>query len=156
MVYDIYGTDDPRGIGPNAPLNGTCGSQHYGSAVSAVQAWTDAHFPVYQIALGVASYGKTYKVQPSSASAFNQSGVGYSTAVSCDTFSKRVESNFTWDGTDGHDACGNPYPSGGVWNFNSMVSGGYLDTNGKPAEGVEYRYDSCSQTVSKLALSSSW
>jgi chitinase len=149
MVYDVYGTNDYRGVGPNAPLNDTCTKDRYGSAVSAVDAWTKAHFPAYQIALGVASYGKMYtKVQPSSATAFNSTngGPSWSEATSCDAFNKRVQANFTWDGTDGHDACGNPLPNGGIWNFNSLVSGGYLGRDGKAASGVEYRFDACSRT----------
>jgi chitinase len=145
MVYDMFGTDDPRGVGPNAPLNDTCAPNPAGSAVSAVKAWTGAHFPAYQISLGVASYGHQYNVTPNAAAAFNTSGVA---AASCEALSARVQSNFTWDGTQGKDACGNALPSGGIWNFNSMVGGGYLDTSGKPANGMEYRYDSCSQTVS--------
>jgi chitinase len=149
MVYDIFGTDDPRGVGPNAPLNDTCASSSMraGSAVSAVAAWTGAAFPARQIALGVASYGHSYNITPTSAGAFNASGVDYAQAAACGVFDARVQSNFTWDGTEGEDRCGNPLPSGGVWNFNAMVGGGYLGTDGKAASGVEYRLDACSQTV---------
>jgi chitinase len=149
MVYDIFGTDDPRGVGPNAPLNDTCSKNPAGSAVSAVKAWTGAHFPAYQLSLGVASYGHHYNISRGSPAAFTQAGVA---AATCGAFGSRVQSNFTWDGTEGVDACGNALPSGGIWDFNSMVGGGYLDTSGKPADGIEYRFDSCSQTVRAPAI----
>jgi chitinase len=137
MVYDITGSfqDTP---GPNAPLNDTCSPVKTGSAVSAVNAWTSASFPVNQIVLGVASYGHASIFPPSSAHAFKSSD----NRASCSAFTQYTG----WDGEQGKDSCGYPVPSGGIWNFNALVSGGYLDDHGNAKEGVDYRYDDCSQT----------
>jgi chitinase len=56
MNYDVWGSFSAT-VGPNAPLNDSCApaSDQQGSAVSAVQAWTKANFPVNQMILGVAA-----------------------------------------------------------------------------------------------------
>ncbi|KAJ7699186.1 glycoside hydrolase superfamily [Mycena olivaceomarginata] len=63
MAYDIWGFWSTA-VGPNAPLNDACElvqERQQGSAVSAVTAWTNAGFP---ITLGVASYGRSFFVDP--------------------------------------------------------------------------------------------
>lgn len=35
----------------------------------------------------------------------------------------------------------------GLFNFQGLVKEGYLKNDGKPADGVTYKYDDCSQTV---------
>jgi len=48
----------------------------------------------------------------------------------------------------GTDACGNTVGIGGTFNFKGMVAGGFLDATGAAADGIDYRFDNCSQTVS--------
>jgi hypothetical protein len=47
------------------------------------------------------------------------------------------------------DQCGNPVTPGnsGIFTFKDMVTAGFLDASGGPAEGINYRFDNCSQTV---------
>jgi chitinase len=152
MNYDIWGPWSDT-TGPNAPLNDTCATnatQKVGSAVSAVEAWTKAGFPVDQIVLGVASYGHGFSVAP--ANALNDSILNpYS------LFNKSfTPPGDAWDdeavsanGTVALDVCGNPQAQGGNWNFWGLVENGFLNENGtaNTAEGIVYKFDECSQTV---------
>lgn len=45
------------------------------------------------------------------------------------------------------DQCGNPGGISGTFNFNSLITDGYLTSNGTAAPGMSYRFDNCSQTV---------
>ncbi|KAJ8588526.1 glycoside hydrolase [Rhizopogon salebrosus TDB-379] len=66
MNYDVWGSWFST-VGPNAFLNDTCAApaNQQGSAVSAVDAWTEAGMPINKIVLGVASYGHSFSVAPS-------------------------------------------------------------------------------------------
>jgi chitinase len=149
MNYDIWGNWSSA-VGPNAPLNDSCAesSEQKGSAVSAVIAWTDAGMPADQIVLGVPAYGRSYSVAPSDA--FE---TGTKTLAAYPAFnSSNQPLGDKWDdggGTDagGTDACGNCSASGGTFTLWGLIDGGFLDTNGTTAEGIYYRYDSCSETV---------
>jgi hypothetical protein len=48
------------------------------------------------------------------------------------------------------DACGNPTAATDDYDFSQMVTAGFLNDNGKPADGITYMYDNCSQTVGLL------
>lgn len=167
MVYDLTGSwSDPPG--PNAPLNDTCAGGKTGSVVSALANWTNSKFPANKLVLGVGSYGRSFNITPSSAlslwaaagSAVSPQGAtapnrtSSQRANACQTFAKQAPSieGSNWDGYEKSDACGNPIPSGGIWNFWGLINGGYLTDKGKPASGIEYRYDACSQTVCFLLL----
>jgi len=142
MVYDIWGSWDTT-VGPNAPLNDTCAPPAYqeGSAVSAIQAWTSAKFPANQIVLGVASYGHSFFVPRSIAIASNGDLAAYP------AFNASLQpSGDKWDDPAGVDQCGNPTSVGGIFDFWGLVDGGFLNKDGAVAKGIEYRYDSCSQT----------
>lgn len=52
----------------------------------------------------------------------------------------------------GVDQCGNPVGVSGTFNFNGMIEFGFLDAQGTAAPGINYVYDNCSQTVSRLTL----
>ncbi|KAG6830483.1 hypothetical protein H0H92_000490 [Tricholoma furcatifolium] len=121
MNYDIYGTFSST-TGPNAPLDLSCSSQANGnpSATSAVEAWTAANMPANQIVLGVPSYGHTFSASSSQ-------------ALSGNTIS--LYSQFSGAG-----------PNDGDYTFAQMVSAGLLTTSGAPASGIDYLFDSCSQT----------
>jgi chitinase len=58
-----------------------------------------------------------------------------------------------WDDAAGVDQCGNPTRVGGIFDFWGLIDGGFLNADGKVAEGILYRYDNCSQTVSSFYLS---
>ncbi|KAG1739806.1 glycoside hydrolase family 18 protein [Suillus occidentalis] len=143
MDYDIWGSWSSA-VGPNAPLYDSCASSSYqqGSAASAVNAWSNAGMPLDQIVLGVASYGHSYSVKPSDAFVS-----GTKTLAAYPAFnSSNQPVGDAWDNTGGADSCGVYQGSGGTFNFWGLVDGGFLNSEGTNAEGIYYRYDSCSQT----------
>ena len=151
MNYDVWGSWSPS-VGPNAPLNDTCMPTKAGSAVSALNAWTAAGFPASQIILGVASYGHSFHVQTSAALSASTDGTSANGSIALyPAFDKANQpAGDKWDGTAGGvDACGNPNVVGGVFDFWGLIDGGFLTANGTAASGIDYTYDSCSQTVSR-------
>jgi chitinase len=145
MNYDVWGSfSTPTAVGPNAPLNDTCAPSGYqdGSAVSAIQAWTSANFPANQIVLGVASYGHSFYVPQSTAMVSNSIAVYPTFSVS------QQPSGDKWDAAAGVDQCGNSAPAGGIFDFWGLVDADFIGVDGKVANGIQYRYDNCSQTVS--------
>lgn len=147
MNYDVWGSWSNT-VGPNAPLNDSCAppSAQQGSAVSAVQAWTQAGFPVNQITLGVAAYGHSFRVQKSDA--LDASG----NINLFPPFNKNDQPpGGKWDGTAGGvDICGNPNVVGGVFSFWGLVDAGFLQADGTPSHEVYSTFDECSKTVSSL------
>ena len=146
MNYDIWGSWSTS-AGPNAPLNDTCApsaAEQQGSAVSAVKAWTDAGFPAEQIVLGVASYGHSFSV-----STTNALSSGNSTLALFPAFDAANQpAGDSWDSTTGDtDSCGNPTVVGGIFNFWGLIQNGFLNSDGTPADGIDYVFDECSQTV---------
>jgi chitinase len=115
-----------------------------GSAMSAVKAWTNAKFPANKMILGVAAYGHSYHVD--SSAAYNASGKIHPYVP----FNKTLQpAGDKWDSTAGGvDMCGNPNTVGGVFNFWGLIDGGFLTANGTAANGIDYVFDQCSQTVS--------
>ncbi|KAG1725270.1 glycoside hydrolase family 18 protein [Suillus paluster] len=143
MNYDVWGSWSST-VGANAPLNDTCASfaNQQGSAVSAVKAWTDAGMPTNQIVLGVPSYSHSFSVPPSDAFVS-----GKKTLAAYPAFNGSNQPlGDAWDATGGLDVCGVYEGSGGTFNFWGLIDGGFLTEKGKPAEGIYYRYDECSQT----------
>lgn len=59
-----------------------------------------------------------------------------------------------WDDAGIVDACGVYEGPGGIWDLWGLVRGGFLTTDGKPGPGIHYRYDTCSQAVGSLMISS--
>ncbi|KAG5654554.1 hypothetical protein H0H81_000079 [Sphagnurus paluster] len=143
MAYDIWGSWSTGGVGPNAPLDDSCAPVKDGSATSAVEAWTAANFPADQIALGVPAYGHSFHVD--STSAYSSAGV----LAAYPPFDKALQplGNDDGNGTITNDQCGNPTGPGGVFDFYAMIDSGFLNMNGDPAPGIDYRWDNCSQTV---------
>ncbi|KAF8582525.1 glycoside hydrolase family 18 protein [Ramaria rubella] len=142
MNYDIWGSWSSA-VGPNAPLADACASpaDQQGSATSAVKAWTGAGFPAHQIVLGVASYGHSFHVSNSTAI---QNGV----LVPYPAFDAQQQPDGdAWDDAAGPDVCGVQQPVGGNFDFWGLIDGGFLTSNGKPASGIAYRFDNCSQTA---------
>ncbi|KAI0747107.1 glycoside hydrolase [Daedaleopsis nitida] len=143
MNYDVWGSWSST-VGPNAPLNDTCASDQEGSAVSAVKAWTSSGFPANQLVLGVASYGHSFKVAQTAA-------LTDSALTPYSAFDKSAQPlGDSWDevAPAGVDQCGNPTPGGpsGIFDFWGLVEGGFLTANGTAADGIDYRFDECSQT----------
>ncbi|KAJ7885186.1 glycoside hydrolase family 18 protein [Mycena olivaceomarginata] len=150
MAYDVWGSWSPS-VGPNAPLDDSCASDQEGSAVSAVNAWTAANFPAnqeiatdfnQQITLGVAAYGHSFRVSPTAA--LNSTG----SIILYPNFEKDSQPMGSADtpGDTSSDPCGDPNGVSGVFTFAGLVSGGFLDSDGTAASGIEYTFDSCSQT----------
>ncbi len=143
MNYDIWGSWSDS-VGPSTPLNDSCAPTPEGSAMSAVKAWTTAGFPVNKIILGVGSYGHSFHVN--SSAAYDASGKIHP-YVPFDN--SQQPAGDKWDGTaSGIDSCGNPNVVGGVFNFWGLIDGGFLTADGTVAEGIDYVFDQCSQTVS--------
>lgn len=143
MDYDVNGSWSPR-VGPNSPLDDSCAETSYqlGSAASAVKAWHAAGFPLSKTVLAVPSYGRSYYVTPSNAFANNTKDL-----APYPPFNKsECPLGDGWDNSTSVDACGVSQPSGGSWNFRGLVAGGLLGDDGKPAQGIYYRYDNCSKT----------
>ncbi|KAJ7731113.1 glycoside hydrolase family 18 protein [Mycena maculata] len=141
MVYDVWGSWSPT-VGPNAPLNDSCALVQDGSAVSAVNAWTAANFPADQITLGLAAYGHSFRVTPSAA--LNSTG-GLVLYPDFNASEQPLGSADT-PGDTSLDPCGDPNGVSGVFTFAGLISDGFLNSNGTAAPGIDYVYDSCSQT----------
>lgn len=141
MAYDVWGSWSPS-VGPNAPLNDTCAllADQQGSAVSAVAAWTEAGVPAHQIALGVASYGRSFLVE--SALAYLEDN----TVLAAFPLFNSTPLGDAWDNATNTDVCGNISGPSGVFDFWGMIDEGFLFANGTPAAAIDYRYDECSQT----------
>ncbi|KAG2365438.1 glycoside hydrolase family 18 protein [Suillus spraguei] len=143
MNYDVWGSWFPN-VGPNAPLNDTCAAstQQHGSAVSAVDAWSKAGIPVDQIVLGIPGYGHSFTVAPSDAFTPGKKELA---AYPPFNASKQPLGD-AWDNTGSVDACGVFVGPGGTFNLWGLIDGGFLTKEGKVADGIYYRYDTCSQT----------
>ena len=146
MNYDIWGHWSPT-VGPNAPLNDTCAAtqNQAGSAVSAVQKWHAAGFPLGQIVLGVAAYGHSFSVNMTDA--FEPGSTSLLAPYPKFNASAHPKGD-SWDDGKGNDECGNPQLPGGTINFWGLIHLGYLESNGTLKQGIFFRYDNCSQTVS--------
>ena len=145
MDYEVWGPWSST-VGPNAPLNDTCAApaNRVGSAVSAVKAWTAAGMPVDQIVLGVPSYGHSFSVPPNDA--FVNGSKTELVAYPVYNTSNQPLGD-AWDDTGSVDPCGVYQGPGGTFNLWGLVDGGFLTTEGNPAPGIYYRYDTCSQTA---------
>ncbi|KAI9507541.1 chitinase [Russula earlei] len=130
MNYDNFGPWSPV-VGPNAALDDSCAPLQYqdGSAKSGVKAWTSAGFPADQIVLGVATYGHSYRVNPSNAYNASQQIHPY-----VPFNSTQQPSGDKWN------------PTTGVFDFWGLINAGFLNADGTPANGIDYDFDTCSQT----------
>ncbi|KIY71383.1 glycoside hydrolase family 18 protein [Cylindrobasidium torrendii FP15055 ss-10] len=139
MAYDFAGSWS-KTVGANAPLNASCAdSSDASSAMSSVELWNEAGFPLNQIVLGVASYGHSFSV--ASNTTLPESGeITTFPAFSGTPKGDRLDSGaFT-------DVCGTTTETSGVFNFWGLIEEGYLTENGTVADGVQYTYDECTQT----------
>ncbi|KAK7470344.1 hypothetical protein VKT23_001773 [Stygiomarasmius scandens] len=144
MNYDIWGSWSSA-VGPNAPLNDTCATSanQQGSAVFAVNKWRNAGFPLDQIVLGVAAYGHSFSVSKADAFA---NGSSTELAAYPPFNASAFPLGDSWDTSAGTvDKCGVPQNNGGNWDFWAVVQAGLLDQEGKPVDGVPYRFDECSK-----------
>ena len=150
MNYDVWGSwSSSLGVGPNAPLNDTCAAaaDQQGSAVSAVNTWSAAGFPTSQIVLGVASYGHSFSV--SNTNAIDNSTGQLASYPAFDAANQPAGDSWDASGSSGEtDVCGTPVQTGGIFNYWGLIENGFLDSNGTAADGIYYRFDDCSQTVS--------
>ena len=146
MNYDVWGSWSPT-VGPNAPLDDTCAAteNQAGSAVSAVQKWHAAGMPLGQIVLGVASYGHSFLVNKTDA--FEPGSTSLLAPYPRFNASAHPKGD-AWDVGTGVDECGNAVFPGGTVDFWGLIQQGYLNPNGTLKQGIFFRYDNCSQTVS--------
>ncbi|EIW51657.1 glycoside hydrolase [Trametes versicolor FP-101664 SS1] len=146
MNYDVWGSWSTS-VGPNAPLNDTCASaaDQQGSAVSAVAAWTAAGFPANQLVLGVASYGHSFKVDSTAALTSGNTLAAY---PAFDAAQQPLGDSWDAVAAPGPDQCGVQSAGGpsGIFDFWGLIEGGFLTANGTVADGIDYRFDACSQT----------
>ncbi|KAF9462447.1 endochitinase [Collybia nuda] len=144
MNYDLKSSPS-TGAGPNAPLDDACAppDRQFGSATSAVSAWTAAGMPFNQIVLGVPAYGRSYRVAP--VDAFVK---GSNTTLALYPFydMNHKPPGDKWNGEGGLDVCGIYQPPGGVYAYPSLIEGGFLNSDGSVKHGIAYRYDECSET----------
>jgi chitinase len=112
--------------------------------MSAVKAWTSAGFPHHKIILGVPAYGHSFHVD--SSAAYDAPGKIHPYVP----FNKTLQpAGDKWDSTaSGVDECGNPNVVGGVFDFWGLIDSGFLTADGTAANGIDYVFDQCSQTVS--------
>ncbi|KAG5715365.1 Chitinase A1 [Termitomyces sp. T112] len=144
MNYDVPSTPT-SGVGPNSPLSDKCApaDSQYGSASSALAAWTAAGMPKDHIVLGVPMYGHSYRVHPDVAYA-DQSKTSLASYPPYEVSDKPTGDR--WNGNGGLDVCGVYEPLAGTYVFWSLVDSGFLNVNGSAKPGIAYRYDACSQT----------
>ena len=143
MDYDLL-SNPTIGAGPSSPLNDSCApmSTRFGSAVSAVDAWTTAGIPRNQILLGVPAYGHSYVVPPTQISSPNVAHLSYP------PFDLSLEQvGDSWSGDGGVDVCGHMNGPDGTYRYWGLMQQGFLNTNGSVKDGIGYRFDGCSMTV---------
>ncbi|KAH6915081.1 endochitinase [Coprinopsis sp. MPI-PUGE-AT-0042] len=145
MNYDLWGPWSAT-VGPNAPLDDGCApaESRGGSATSAIQRWTAAGIPANQLVLGVPAYGHSFRVRRKDAYVNGSTSV----LASYPPFDAddRPAGDSWDDGAGGVDVCGVDTLQGGNFNFWGLVEKGFLKNDGKVAPGIDYRFDSCSQT----------
>lgn len=140
MNYDRQ-SNPAVGAGPSSPLNDSCAppNARFGSAVSAVEAWSSAGMPLNQTVLGVPFYGHSFDVSLPT---------GTSTISSYPPYNPNgTKVGDRWDGDGGLNVCGVLQGPGGIYDYWSFVEEGFLSSNGSVTDGIEYRFDECSQTV---------
>lgn len=146
MNYDVK-SNPAIGAGPTSPLDDSCAPEgaRFGSAISAVQAWSAAGMPTKQIVLGVPAYGHSFVLtsnpEPSSGSAQNVTLSAYPKYNP--SLEKRGDS---WDGNGGLDICGVMQGPGGVFTYWGLKEQGFLNQDGSVVDGIKYQFDNCSQT----------
>ena len=140
MNYDVK-SNSSVGAGPISPLDDACAPQgaHIGSAKSAVAAWTSAGMPAKKIVLGVPSYGQSF-VLSSPQTERNAVPVYPS-------YSSQKRHGDRWDGNGGVDVCGTQVGPGGTYEYWALIEAGFLNPDGSPRNGINYRFDNCSKTV---------
>lgn len=146
MNYDVWSSEWSSGAGPNAPLNDSCAASddQFGSAVSAVNAWTSAGFPANQIVLGVPAYGHSYIVNQNAAYADTSNTM----LAAYPEFNASAEKlGDSWDDEGYRDECGVEQGASGVYSYWGLMETGFLNTDGSVKDDIGYRYDNCSQTV---------
>lgn len=142
MNYDVT-SNLTVGAGSSSPLNDSCAPSgaRFGSAVSAVDAWSTAGMPASKIVLGVPAYGHSFVLPPDARQNYS---IGpyppYNTSLE--------RPGDKWDGDGGLDVCGVMEGPGGTFTYWGLMDEGFLNTDGSAVEGVQTFFDDCSQTAS--------
>ncbi|TFK44302.1 glycoside hydrolase [Crucibulum laeve] len=144
MNYDIR-SSPTTGAGSSSPLDDSCapsGAQ-FGSATSAVKAWTTAGMPADKILLGVPAYGHSYTIT-SGAELLNGSDSILGAYPQYNP--NRTRLGDKWDSDAGLDVCGALQGPGGTYTYWGLIQEGLLNADGSAKGGISYRFDNCSQT----------
>ncbi|KAJ7172821.1 glycoside hydrolase family 18 protein [Mycena crocata] len=144
MLYDTW--DPSTGLtGPNSPLESCAGHTFPATVASALQAWTNASFPVNKILLCLATYGHSFNVSAANAKTGEFAQLNVRANI---TGTQPLGSSDSLTGDMGIDPCGTPYTVSGVSTFAGLIAAGYLGANGSATSvaGVDYVYDECSKT----------
>lgn len=102
-------------------------------------------FSCVQITLGVASYGRSYRVSPAAALDGQQ-------ILPFPKFNATDPPPGPEDDPSYVDTCGNHTGVNGEFTFSELISAGFLLSNGTQAPGIDYTLDSCSKTVGGVNL----
>ncbi len=143
MNYDVA-SNSSFGAGSSSPLDDSCAPIYArsGSAKSAVAAWTSAGIPVHKLLLGVPSYSHSFVTlspQPG--------GSGQTKAPEYPLYSSIKHQGDRWDVATSTDVCGKQGGFGGTFEYWGLIEEGFLNSDGSPREGIQYRFDNCSKTV---------
>ena len=150
MNYDVKSTPE-GGAGPNSPISDQCAPENtrYGSAVSSVEAWIAAGVPAKQLLLGVPAHAKSFvlSANPTAANGTWPASIPSSPFPPYNPALQRLGDR--WDGS-GLNVCGDMEGPTGTFTYWGLVEEGFIRSDGTPAEGIQYRFDNCSQTVRLL------
>ncbi|KAG2360563.1 glycoside hydrolase superfamily, partial [Suillus spraguei] len=142
MNYDVWGPSSTH-VGPNAPLNDTCASpeNRQGSAVSAIKVWTAAGMPINKIVLECtwnehANLPGTHMPDVLPVLKNTPDEPGTNTPDLSDSKTPDQPLGDAWDDISSVDVCG----------ILGLMDAGFLNKDGTPADGIDVRYDECSQT----------
>jgi len=144
MNYDVWNQARSPIVGPHSPLEHTCAAKQSpsGSASMAVQRWTSAGFKKSQIILGAPLYGHSWRVHK--ANAYVPGTKKLAMFPMSDAANPSVGDP---NGQGWVNPCGVYSPPGDAMPYWLIKSNGFIHPNGTVRNGIDYLWDSCSQTV---------
>ncbi|KAI9290656.1 glycoside hydrolase [Neoconidiobolus thromboides FSU 785] len=119
MAYDINGPWSST-TGPNAPLRHTTANGFQQSYMSGVTSWLQAKFPKEKLVMGLAFYGRSFKLQDELKLDSKDKNQFYV------PFSKTIPQGDQQDAMWSDPCPGAPYTYSGVWQWKNLRSQGLL------------------------------